>query len=438
MLKNFLIFSFFLLFLPGIVFGKTTTSKNTSPAVQIDLFSHTVTFGAKTITYDSAKDLQAVRLERQHQYYLAVLRFQKNILRLDVYNQNGKKIDTEKIAKAPGGQDFSSRQLSVVTVNDHQLLKISSIKTNEKQQPIQYLVKKYRINPDKKRIIKYKSAFQKDIVYPNLSSLTDADAMLKLLNYYRQASGLLPLKRYADLDSGCQQHAQYMASNNILEHYEEEGRPGYSDEGNTAGGSSNVARLYKDASMVSALQKWLNGTYHRLLLMYGGLYGTGFAVSGPSSTNYYYSCLNILTKTDIYTAGQETNVTYADLANTNPVLTPGVNEVNVPTTLTAGEWPDPLAKFGGHYPAGYPITVIFGSLHYFSEVNLRLFKLNGEQVFAYFQKPGDQTDPNILYQNNAYSLIPAAPLATHNTYRVRLDAKRDSQPYTFDWYFTTQ
>ncbi|MFA5995780.1 MAG: CAP domain-containing protein [Patescibacteria group bacterium] len=413
----------------------------TTPAVTVDLNNKIVTItnglNEAELDFSGSTDIQAIRIERDSDYYFAILRFKDDTVRLFLYDKNGVKIDGEKVMSAADAKDFSILRTLAKVVNDDKRIEVCGIKLNESAQPTKHICKLYRVHPTKDDPIALKSETKTDIKYPDLSGLSDQDAGMALFNYHRLAAGVLPVERYSDTDEACSLHAKYMATNDMLEHSEDPALPGYTAEGEAAGNSSNVARNTKNG-MVTALNMWLDGTYHRFPMLDGSLYGTGFGIAGPSNSHYYYSALDITTKYYSYAlSGRETNVTYFDPMSLQTVISPGVNQTNVETTMSQSEWPDPLDKFNGSYPAGYAITATPGRT-YIEDLYLQLYNAQGDKVFTYWQPPGDATDPNSLYQGSNYSLIPASPLANKTKYTVKMTGKVDGVAYTKEWQFTTK
>lgn len=412
------------------------------PTVSVDLRNDAVVISQQNgeesiIQYEDTMDIQAMKIIRGGDPYIVVLRWKKDVARLLLYNRSGKSIETEKVFTAKDAKDFSVLRLRYKLVNDKEQIQVRAIKLNEGGEAKQLLRKRYSINPNKGNSIKYKSSKETAIAYPQLGGLTDGDAGMKLYNYYRNTAGLFPVHRSGTLDAKCYKHATYMKLNDIIEHEEDPNLPGYSEEGDDAGRSSNITRQ-PDASMVRSMKILMNGTYHRILMIVNELYGVGFGIDGPSKSGSYFGCLEIFSDADGYeVSGDEKNTTYYNSSNTRwPVMVPGPGEVNVPTTLNQGEWPDPLENFGSHYPAGYPITATPGMHH--TDLYLQLYDPEGNKVFAYFQPPGDQNDSAVLYQGSSYSLIPASPLRSHTRYKVRMTGKYDGNGFTKEWYFTTE
>lgn len=435
-MKRFWLIALFSLTLP-------LATQATGPSVYVDLGFEAITitdgFKEKIIEYDDVEDLQAVQIERDGQYYFVILRFKGDVVRLYLYDRSGAEIDSQKVMKAKDAKDFSAVRLIAVTTTDgKKRIQVKGTKLNETGQPVKVVSKRYIINPSAEDPIAFNTDEETDITYPSFSGLTDQEAGMALFNYHRQAAGLFPIKRLGELDVPCYKHAYYMKTNQLLEHYEDPELPGYTEEGDIAGGSSNIARDMNN-SMVSAIERWLNGTYHRFYMIESYLTATGFGIDGPSSDGFYYTCLDISTQLDgIEVVGDETDKTYFDASNVRAIHSPGVNQINVPTTFTAGEWPDPLYKFNGTYPAGYPITVTPGMRDYIDDLYLQLYGPTGEKIFAYWQPPGDSEDPNGLYQGSSYSLIPASPLAAQTKYKVKMTGTVNDQAYTKEWYFTTE
>lgn len=414
------------------------------PTVVVDLAFHSVELqqGSDRIIIEfseNVKDLQAVRLERAGQYYLLVLRWKGDVARINLYNAAGEKLGSRKVFKAKGEKDLTVLRTTVVAANNEEIVQIDAVKTNDAGQPIKILRKQFAVNPGADSQLPKRNSTETAIAYPDLTGLSDPDAGLAVLNYQRTAAGLLPFTRSGTLDAKCSLHAEYMRLNDELTHYEEEGLPGYTDDGAEAGGASDITKQ-TSGSMVDSVDILMKAIYHRLQILDNYVQIVGYAISGKSASGFRYGCLYLDNKPDTtgQLAGNETNITYSDPGNHAPLFSPGVNQVEVTPIFDTGEDPDPLAPFGGDLPAGYPIAVMFPATHTITNVSMELLHPNGQPIAGYFRAPDDPNDPNLIYQLNNATFIPEAPLAGNTTYTVNVAADYNDQHFSKQWQFTTE
>lgn len=421
-----------------------TITQAAEPTVVVDLPFHSVELqqGSNRIIIEyseDVKDLQAVRLERDGQYYLLVLRWKGDLARIYLYNAAGEKLGSRKVFKAKGEKDLPVLRTTVLAANNEEVVQIEAVKTNDAGQPIKIVLKQYAVYPGADSQLPKRSSTETAIAYPDVTGLSDPDAGLAMLNYQRTAAGLLPNTRSGTLDSKCSLHAEYMRLNDELTHYEEEGMPGYTDDGAEAGGASDVTKQ-TTGSMVDSVDILMKGIYHRLQILDHYVQGVGYAISGKSASGFRYGCLYLDNKPDTtgQLAGDETNITYSDPGNHATLFSPGVNQVEVTPIFDIGEYPDPLAAFGGELPAGYPIAVMFPLNYSIINVSMELLHPNGQPIAGYFRAPDDPTDPNAIYQGNSATFIPEAPLASNTTYTVNVAADYNDQHFSKQWQFTTE
>ncbi len=208
-----------------------------------------------------------------------------------------------------------------------------------------------------------------------------------------------------ELSSMAHAHALYLELNPDLHalwpdvHYEEQGRPGYSVEGNLAGSHAVIA--FSD-SAEDAIDHWLATFYHRLPLLDPGMFGMGY---GQVSDIIVLDCTSL------------TAPTYLDAW----VVWPADNAAAVPRSFRP-ELPNPVP--GENQSAwGYPITLqafgkdMAGPL----DVRMRLFLGNdaaaAAEVACHFLSPSAPKNPE-LAPANAFCLIPKQQLAASHTYTV--------------------
>ncbi|MBI2410697.1 MAG: hypothetical protein HYV32_02280 [Candidatus Kerfeldbacteria bacterium] len=428
---------------PSFVFaaGPQITIDNTEDAVTI--LKNPDSFSGETfiLSYDGAQDIQAMRINRDDVYYVVTAVKKANAIRLRLYTNAGEKLAGRLVFSKTDEQAFGAMKFDVLTNNEQVAFRVRTVKMNASGRPTRFLRKTFYIRPTSDHTMKRRTAGVKKIEYPNFSDKTNEEGGLALLNYQRLASGILPVQRTTELDSGCALHVEYLRLNDTLSHFEEEGNPGYTEEGSAAGQASNLAGMYNNTSMIKAIGIWTTAIYHRLPMFNNGLQSVGWAVSSTSASNYNYACINVGTSKDygeLTQSGTENNFTYYDPYNHDPIPYPGVGQTHIPTTFGTGESPDPLEDFNGTYPAGEPISLIFSDNDTVSDMAMTLTDASGNSLSGYFRAPDDPEDPNSIYQGNSVTFIAEEPLDSAMTYTVNVTGKVNDTSYSKEWSFTTE
>lgn len=431
----------------GIAVAQSTHAAG--PQITIDNTEDTVTilknpesFSGETfiLNYDEAQDIQAVRINRDDSYYVVTAVKKANAIRLRLYTNTAEKLAGRLVFSKTDNQSFGAMKMDVLTNNEKVAFRVRTVKVNTSGHPTRFLRKTFYIRPTSDQMIKRRTASVKKIQYPSFSDKTNEEGGLALLNYQRLASGILPVQRTTELDSGCALHVEYLRLNDTLSHFEEEGNPGYTEEGSAAGQASNLAGMYNNTSMIKAIGIWTTAIYHRLPMFNNGLQAVGWAVSSTSTSNYNYACINVGTSKDygeLTQSGTENNFTYYDPYNHDPIPYPGVGQDHIPTTFDTGESPDPLEDFNGSYPAGEPISLIFSDNDMVTDMTMTLTDSNGNSLSGYFRAPDDPEDPNSIYQGNSVTFISEEPLQSTSTYTVHVSGQVNNESYSKEWSFTT-
>lgn len=385
---------------------------------------------------DNTNDIQAIPIKRDDKNYVVALRWKTDAIRMYVYNNKGKELASEKIFKASDNKIFTRIYVEAITENDKKYILVNAIKTDSSHKPEQRLVKKYQIKPTKDSIIQGVDSKSYTLNEPAATGNDTTDS-INYYNYLRGAAGILPAKRVGSIDEGCVLHSEYMRLNNDLTHYEEEGKPGYTAEGDLAGGRSNVTRQLD--SSTKYIVTWLTETfYHRIGMYVPGLRKVGYALSSPGTDNFRFGCFDITTGYDTNFSGNKINTTYYDPENFDYIVYPGVGQSKVPTTLHPGEYPDPLENYGGTYPAGYAVSITFGAYSSVRNLNMVLLHPNGQELAGYFNPPGESDDPYEIYQGNSAYFIAEAPLASKTTYTAHVTGIMNGENFSTEWQFTTE
>jgi hypothetical protein len=251
------------------------------------------------------------------------------------------------------------------------------------------------------------------------------DAALRLLNQARAdaLSGQSPEIPLVTLDPelsrAAELHARYLTLNPDQKarwpaaHEEYAGAPGFTPEGSLAGGRAVIAFT---GDPVNAVESWLGTFYHRLPLLAPGLFGVGFGASEE---------VVVLDAGSLVLAPWQDHVVRWPLDGAE-----GVPRAFVP------ELPNPVPR-EDMARLGYPISLqLFqGRPRDRTELELELFAgapADGRRVDCHFVTPTAPLQIE-LAPENAWCLIPKAPLAkrTRYTVRARLGERLET------WSFTT-
>ncbi|MFD0694869.1 stalk domain-containing protein [Paenibacillus sp. GCM10027628] len=276
-------------------------------------------------------------------------------------------------------------------------------------------------------------------ITPNASSLSTAPTKeqqdgLRAINDYRAKLGLSAVKFNDALNTAAQKHAEYLFQNKIDPihtgvslHEENSTLTGYT--GKTLGErmqyigysrASGEDAAYNRASLVEAIDSLFDAPYHRSPFMVPGL-----------------------TEIGVFKQGDYHVVEFGFLEGVAPelVVSPGNNDVYVPTMFDGHESPDPLRIHSGNdYPVGYPIMAAVNGPGVV-KVSLNEAELkdeSGNSVPLLSNAPGqdDHLDTEVI-------MMPKQPLQLDTTYKasVKLTATmKDGSTRSFnkDWSFRTE
>lgn len=414
----------------GFVFAHTAIAAEYPEnfTVSISQDTHTVTLygadedaGVNTqITLpEKAQHIQATTLKKDGTTYVPLVYKWKRKLRLQVYHPDATKVESRVVVTRAKKQRFAHTRLRKITKDDTTYVQVHVIKRTNKKQHKKITRKRYLIRPQKDTVIKLSQSKTRKIRIPATTGDDETDT-LRRLNYYRKSAGLIPVVEDKTLSEGCALHVNYMVQNNLMTHYEEEGKPGYTEKGADAGVKSNIAR--GTYSLESALELWVNSLYHRLPIMEPSLTKVGFYYEKAGG----FSCLHVST-----VDGTEYRLDYP------PVLFPAKGMTEVEPQFNAGENPDPLTDQGGTYPAGQVLTLSFARGDSVSAMNVKLSDEDGNVLEGYTRLPQDETDPNRTVQRNSVSFIPKKSLDHFTKFRVHATGTVNGKDFSKRWFFTT-
>ena len=389
----------------------------------------------QVVSYDDqVSDVQAMRISRNDDPYIVVLLKTKRKLRLKLYDDNMALLATRTVRAV--NEPYRMGAVRLEYLSNTKALQVRFIRINDdSDEPITYIEKRFSIKPSNANIIKLVRSSTMVIGEPTGTDILD------YLGAARLSAGVLPVKHNVSLDAGCALHAEYMRLNDEMTHYEDETAPGYTAAGAAAGVHSVITYQYDDG-MIYALDLWLEAPYHRFLLLYPELISTGWAMSDPLYYDDYYdkyfTCMNTIDGTAIESSGYDTNTTYWNYQNHEPIPYPGVNQLNVPVLFHGNEEPDPLEAFDGTYPTGYAVSLIFPEEDTITDVTINLVDENDNTKTGYLRTPYEVDDPNQYYQGNAILFMAEEPFEYSTTYTVTITAQRNGSDYEKSWGFRTE
>jgi uncharacterized protein YkwD len=198
------------------------------------------------------------------------------------------------------------------------------------------------------------------------SSSTSSRLWLDSLNRYRKSAGLTPVTENPRFSRGDYLHARYVAKNfgkriavhnnlGIEMHIEDPSKPWYSVEGAAAGRASDVDEMWDPrgtAPLSWAIDNWMQSPFHRIPILNPHLHSVG----------YGYDCEGGVCIAALNVNGDVDPVLFAPAPFAKPIIYPPKG-ASIDINSFDGEWPDPLTSCPGYsLPAGYPITIQFGSM----------------------------------------------------------------------------
>ena len=276
----------------------------------------------------------------------------------------------------------------------------------------------------------------------------DADtySALEAVNRIRSAAGIPPWRLSLSLEGAARAHTLFFLRNlhrygQTLTDSVHQEKPGWPLFVGRTPWSRDVAFGYDgdgDSEVMAfgvgaqeAVQLWLDSIYHRFGLLDPGLTSMGFGIAGEASKSPDLPVTTL-------NAGFESR---SEVPNGRAIIWPVSGMTAVPRRFTAGEIPDPLQNFrGGHYPAGYPVTVSFFGLGV-KELKVTAASLTGagRTVACHLLTP--QVEKNPAELGMSVALIAVDPLKSLTAYRASFAGRyRDGagwHPFQIRTNFTT-
>ncbi len=253
-----------------------------------------------------------------------------------------------------------------------------------------------------------------------LAERVDQRVGLASINALRLRHGLPPVELDTALSDACTAHARYLRSNGwngyTNPHSEDETLPGYSE----AGDASARAGVIMQAGHAGAVRAYFQTYYHRAPFCDPFLTRVGVSTGEP--------WISVMDATSAAPEVDERAPEWAD-----PILVPADGAIDVETHFCRfGEVPEPATR-----PArrGFPLTLLFARWdHGVLAVNAELVRVaDGEEIAV------ATLVPEALQQSKLMGIVPAAPLLSGTTYRVRYRLERFEEPdQTVSATFTTR
>jgi Cysteine-rich secretory protein family len=257
---------------------------------------------------------------------------------------------------------------------------------------------------------------------PHANAETADEQALRLVNHYRQAAGLTPVKLDQALSAGCMEHANYMVQNQGTEamaglnaHTQ---RPGLAGASAAGAACAKAADLFPKVSDLGvAIEGFMAGLYHRRPMLDPQLdrIGVGYArlLDGMLAAALRFD-----------------NATRSTRGGW-PVLYPANKQTDIPLEYGT-EIPNPIPNHG---TGGYPITLQFPPFDKVTGVSAAITDATGNPVEFFLSDP--EHPATSFGQYGMICLIPKQSLQPQHAYSVRVDATWKGKRGTWTWSFST-
>jgi hypothetical protein len=242
-----------------------------------------------------------------------------------------------------------------------------------------------------------------------LADTPDQRIALAKINKMRTRDGLPPVTLDEKLSAACTAHAAYLRANHwsgyTNPHGEEEGKPGYSAEGNVAARASVIM----GAPHRSAIDAYFRTHYHRAGFTDPYLERVGISTGGG-----WISVIDVNSGSEPPEQG--------DPVWKDPILVPADGSIDFETAFCGlGEVPAPTTKPSAR---GNPLTILFRRWdHGVIDFEGELVRIEGDKEIPV---------PTIVAEEQQGSrllgLVPERPLRADSTYRVRYRFGRHEEP----------
>lgn len=252
-------------------------------------------------------------------------------------------------------------------------------------------------------------------------AVSDSD-WLGIVNTYRQMSGLNPVSANSTWSAQAAAHSCYMLYNGIA-HDEIPGRQGYTEGGDIAGNSGNVAVSSSIAATArNHIDLWMTGPFHAIGILRHNLTSSGFGLCALDNTPTGWrsgGTLDVIRGIDSSRPRPST-----------PIVFPG-NGATIPLNAFITEYPDPVSLCGWTGAAGLPLIAMMPSD--VGSATSSLVGPNGPvQTCSLHQNntSANSTAQAILDADNAVVVVPRTVLAD-GTYTATVNTNVGSVSWSF-------
>ncbi|NNE13208.1 MAG: CAP domain-containing protein [Ilumatobacter sp.] len=253
------------------------------------------------------------------------------------------------------------------------------------------------------------------------SAISAGDDWRSIVNTYRAMSGLDPVTENTTWSSQGQAHSCYMLQNGIS-HDEQPGNPGYTEGGDIAGNSGNVA---VSSSVTADARKhidlWMTGPFHAIGILRHSLRVSGFGLCQQSSTPTPWhsgGTLDVIRGIDSSVPRPST-----------PTLFPG-DGATVPLHSFITEFPNPMTMCGWSGSAGLPLIAMMPSTVTTASTSITGPSGPMQTCTLHKNNVGDPTASSILGGDNAVIVMPRQPLAD-GTYTATVNSDGGNVTWSF-------
>ena len=244
---------------------------------------------------------------------------------------------------------------------------------------------------------------------------------LGIVNTYRQMSGLAPVTARSDWSADAVAHSCYMLQNGIS-HDEVPGKPGYTEGGDIAGNSGNVAVSSSiSATARNHIDLWMTGPFHAIGILRHNLTQSGFGLCAQENTPTPWrsgGTLDVIRGLD-----------YSKARPSTPILFPG-NGATVPLNSFITEYPNPMTMCNWTGSAGLPLFTLMPND--VTSASSTLVGPNGPITTCTLHEGNvsDSTARAILGGDNAVIVMPREPLA-NGTYTATVNSNGGNVTWSF-------
>jgi uncharacterized protein YkwD len=265
---------------------------------------------------------------------------------------------------------------------------------------------------------------------PTITPTTEPapDTWLGYVNWLRGLSGLPSVTENTIWSDGCWKHSRYMVKNDVIGHSEDSNNEWYTEEGDQAARSGNVAVTSRtNYTYQNAIDMWMTGPFHAIGIIDPKLNQSAFGLYTEAVGRWQGGATLDVNRGR---GSMPDGVTF-------PILFPG-NGTEMPyTRYTGNESPDPLTSCPGYTaPSGPPIMMQLSDT---PDVTAYSINRDGQPLEACVFDETSYVNSNSSYQSlgrsalrmrHAVVLMPREPL-TAGTYFVSITSNGTAHTWSF-------